>query len=282
MTREKLFRLSRPRFWIYVFGPYIVGLVAGAAHLNDLRTLLVIAFGLFFLFPANILIYGVNDVFDYETDIRNVKKERYETLLHPPERPTLWKIVALTNFPFLLLLPFSSTRCVGAMAGFLFFSLFYSAPPIRAKSKPILDSIFNVLYVFPGVFAYFLVGGHNFNVALFVAAWCWAMAMHAYSAAPDISADRQANVPTVATFLGFYGTLLFCTALYIASTLIAFRVLGRLTPLLGIIYIALMVISLRSDDEDGVRQIYKWFPIVNTTVGFVLFWAIVIARFFHF
>ena len=278
MNLNKLWRLSRPRFWIYVFGPYIVGLVAATPSPAALLSPLVIAFGLFFLFPANILIYGVNDVFDYETDIRNIKKESYETLLHPPERPALWKVVALTNLPFLLLLPFSSTRCWMAMCGFLFFSLFYSAPPIRAKSKPVLDSIFNVLYTFPGVFAYFLVGGNNFQLPLFVAAWFWAMAMHAYSAVPDISADRRANVPTVATFLGFYGTLIFCTALYAASALIAFRTLGRLAAVFGLIYVVLMWLSLRSDGEDEVRRIYKWFPLVNTLVGFVLFWAVAIAR----
>ena len=281
MNSIKLWRLSRPRFWIYILGPYIVGLVAATSSPQHLLSPLVVAFGLFFLFPANILIYGVNDVFDYETDIRNIKKESYETLLHPPERPALWKIVALTNIPFLLLLPFSSTRCWLAMCGFLFFSLFYSAPPIRAKSKPILDSAFNVLYIFPGAFGYFLAGGHNFNWALFVAAWFWAMAMHAYSAVPDISADRQANIPTVATFLGFYGTLIFCMALYFASALIAFRTLGRLAVVFGLVYIALMWLSLRSDGEDEVRRIYKWFPLVNTIVGFVLFWAIAIARFFR-
>lgn len=277
---RKLWRLSRPRFWIYVFGPYIVGLIAATPSPTALLSPLIVAFGLFFLFPANLLIYGVNDVFDYETDLRNVKKEKYETLLHPPERPILWRVVALTNLPFLLFLPLSSTRCSAAMFGFLFFSLFYSAPPIRAKAKPVLDSAFNVLYVFPGVFGYFLAGGKNFNWALFVAAWFWAMAMHAYSAVPDISADRAAKVPTIATFLGFYGTLVFCTILYAASSLIAFFTLGRLAPLLGIIYFVLMTLSLRSGGEDEVRRIYKWFPLVNTFCGFVIFWAIAIARFF--
>jgi 4-hydroxybenzoate polyprenyltransferase len=106
------------------------------------------------------------------------------------------------------------------------------------------------------------------------------MAMHAYSAVPDISADRAASVPTVATLLGFYGTLVFCTMLYAASTMIAFSALGRMVLLAGIVYAAMMWLSLRCDNEDEVRRIYKWFPLVNTVVGFVLFWAIAIARFF--
>jgi lycopene elongase/hydratase (dihydrobisanhydrobacterioruberin-forming) len=280
LSLRKVWKLSRPRFWMYVFGPFIVGLVAGAPSPNHILQPLNVAWALYFLFPANILVYGVNDIFDYETDKDNPKKSGYEDLVTPAERAALWKIIALTNIPFLILLTFVSTQSALCLLGFWFFSLFYSVPPIRAKARPILDSVFNVLYIFPGAMAYFLAGGENFSVAYFVAAWLWAMAMHAYSAVPDISADKDANVPTVATLLGFYGTILFCTFLYAASTMIAFRGIGRVAALLGIVYIALMFFSIRSGDENKVRRIYKVFPYVNTLCGFVLFWTIAIARFF--
>ena len=50
---------------------------------------------LYATFPANLLIYGINDVFDYETDTLNAKKEEYETLLHPREhfRIFWWSVV---------------------------------------------------------------------------------------------------------------------------------------------------------------------------------------------
>ncbi len=245
---------------------------------------LVIAFGLFFLFPANLLIYGVNDAFDYETDIRNVKKERYETLLHPPERPTLWRVVGWTCLPFLVLLPFTNFRCALAMFGFLGFSLFYSAPPIRAKAQPITDSIFNVLYIFPGAFGYFLAGGANFSPSKFAmsfgAAWCWAMAMHAYSAVPDISADNEARVRTIATCFGFQQTLQICAFLYLCAASFAFGTLGILSLVLGAIYLALMGISMLQKTEAQLLRVYAWFPVVNTICGFVIFWAIAIVRFF--
>jgi 4-hydroxybenzoate polyprenyltransferase len=91
---------------------------------------------------------------------------------------------------------------------------------------------------------------------------------------PDITSDREAQVPTVATLLGFYGTLLFCTALYAACTMIAFRGLGRIAAILGIVYVTLMFLSIRAGEENEVRRIYKVFPYVNTLCGFVLFWAI--------
>ncbi len=269
---SRLFQVSRPRFWFYVFGPFIVGALIGAPDPRTYLSPLSLLWALFFLFPANLLIYGANDIFDYETDRRNAKKRGYEMLVTPADHRKLWLSIALFCLPFAPLLLWTPRACWVALAGFLFFSIFYSAPPIRAKARPILDSIFNVLYIFPGAFGYFLTGGTNFSVSLFVAAWLWAMAMHAYSAVPDISADREAAVPTVATFLQLRGTLLFCLALYVGAAIISLPVLRWLSFVLGAIYVALMIRSLRAGTEASVMKIYRIFPFVNAFAGAALWW----------
>ena len=71
-----LIKVIRPRFWLYIFGPYLVGLAAGASSRVDFLRFDALLFGLYFLFPANLLIYGINDIFDFETDRRNPKKGR--------------------------------------------------------------------------------------------------------------------------------------------------------------------------------------------------------------
>ena len=268
----RLFQVSRPRFWFYVFGPFIVGALIGAPDPRAYLSLPSLLWALFFLFPANLLIYGANDIFDYETDRRNAKKQGYELLITPADHRALWRAIAGFCLPFAPLLLWAPRACLWALVGFLFFSIFYSAPPIRAKSRPILDSIFNVLYIFPGAFGYFLTGGAHFSVSLLVAAWLWAMAMHAYSAVPDISADREAGVPTVATFLGVRGTLIFCLTLYLGAALISLPVLGWLAAVLGAIYAVLMARSLRAGTETGVMTIYRVFPFVNALVGASLWW----------
>ena len=276
---HKLWQLSRPRFWIYVFGPYLVGLAAGATQRADFARWPLIIYGFFFLFPSNLLIYGVNDIFDYETDKRNAKKTDYETLVAPQERRGLWKIIAATNLPFLLTLHVANGQAIAALAAFLFFSLFYSMPPIRAKTKPILDSAFNVLYICPGIFAYYLIGGHALSWPLVLAAWCWAMAMHAYSAVPDITADSAAGLQTVATFLGLRGTLIFCLLLYATAAMLAFSVLSFLSLILGTIYVGLMLASLQAGTEQGVMRLYRGFPLINTISGAALFFAAALPKF---
>lgn len=259
---------------MYSFGPYLVGALCGAADPREFFAPLVLFFALFFLFSANLLIYGINDVFDYETDVLNAKKRGYELLVPPDERAFINRATALCCAPFLVFLPFLPRESLLALLGFLFFSIFYSAPPIRAKAKPILDSLFNVLYIFPGAMAYFLAGGKHFSPLLFVGAWAWAMAMHAYSAVPDISADRDAKVPTVATFLGLRATLWFCLALYGFAAVCAFFALKWLALLLFVIYAALMLRSLSTGTEAGVMRIYRVFPLVNTLAGAAIFWFV--------
>ena len=92
-----LLKVSRPRFWLYVFGPYLVGLAAGASAREDFLQFKVFAFALYFLLPANLLIYGVNDIFDFETDKLNPKKQDYEILVQPADRwrdcPRRWIVL---------------------------------------------------------------------------------------------------------------------------------------------------------------------------------------------
>ncbi len=271
---RRLLLISRPRFWMYVFGPYLVGTLAGASTPREFFAPLNLLFALFFLFPANLLIYGINDTFDYETDVLNAKKRGYEDLVPPDERGKIIRAIALLCAPFLPFLVFLPRESLLALVAFLFFSIGYSAPPIRAKARPIVDSIFNVLYIFPGVFGYFVSGGNSFSWVLFAGAWAWAMSMHAYSAVPDISADKEAGVPTVATLLGLRPTLWFCLALYLFAALCAGPALSWLAILLALIYVRLIFMSLQAGTEAGVMKIYRYFPLVNTLAGGAIFWFV--------
>lgn len=49
---QYLLTLSRPRFWLYLAGPVMVGAVFGAESLSELFSLPVIALFTFFLLPA--------------------------------------------------------------------------------------------------------------------------------------------------------------------------------------------------------------------------------------
>jgi 4-hydroxybenzoate polyprenyltransferase len=250
----------------------------------------VIIFFLFFLYPANSYIYGINDIYDYETDRLNPKKIQYESLVLPSERKSLFQHIAIICAPFLIVIFaigcfIHSWAAVIALLAFFFFAGFYSAEPIRAKARPFLDSTFSAgHYVATGIFSYLLVESllHN-TVSIGGVATCaiagmfWAISMHAYSAVPDIKADRDAGLATIATKLKKRNTLLLCAVLYALSGIFAIPYLGGLGLLMAGAYVALMLLSIDTSEKQ-LFKIYTFFPALNTIVGMAVFFLVLLKQ----
>lgn len=280
MKFGRIIAISRYRFWIYELGPYALGAFAATPDLTALLHWRVLSFALFFLFSANLYIYGINDMFDYETDIKNPRKVNYEALVKPEEWKSLsWWIVAVV-VPFLLFLPFHNKGAIISMVLFFFFAGFYSAKPIRAKAKPFFDSIFSAgHYVATGAFSYYLLGGVGVPVYPLLAAMAWSIAMHAYSAVPDIESDRSAALPTIATTLQKQKTLVLCLLLYIVSGILLYPYVGVVSLILMFVYAVLMIASLRIQTDEKLLHLYTYFPYINACSGMVIFFSILLSRF---
>ena len=266
-------KVSRPRFWIYIIGPVLLVL---ASFLNISKDLLLLI--LYLTYPANLLIYGVNDIADRDTDALNIKKGSYEHLLQLKEIKSLMFAILITNLPFLFLLPSLPFNAVISMCLFWFFSIFYSLKPIRAKAIPFVDSIFNILYIFPAIAVYFTLGGTNINYFVITAGTLWVMAMHAYSAIPDIDSDKQANLKTSATVLGKNLGLAWCFILYFGSAVLSSFTIGFISYILLIPYALLMILSMKTRNDAELLSIYKYFPYLNTLSGMILFFYIILQR----
>ncbi len=85
-----LLKVSRWRFWLYLAGTYLVGFTIGVRDLNLLLTGWFWLHFLYFTLPANLLLYGINDLFDADSDASNPKKSAREHLLASAERPFLF------------------------------------------------------------------------------------------------------------------------------------------------------------------------------------------------
>lgn len=273
---RKLLTISRPRFWIYFAGPALVALaVSFGQNLSEWAQVWPWIFVIYFTYPANLLVYGVNDIFDYETDLQNAKKGSYEALVTPNEHLYLWIWMILLNLPFVfVLLVFSPLASKISLLLFLFLTIFYSAPPIRAKARPFLDSAFNILYIMPGLATYFFFSP-RVTWPLVIAGGLWSMAMHSYSAIPDIDADRASKTPTIATVIGFWGTLLYCLVLYVLAGALLATEVAWLGMFFGSLY-GLMMIATAARGRDHSFAMYKLFPLINTLSGAALFWAAVL------
>ena len=265
----KILKISRPRFWLYEAATFgLIGAVAGAGDYSFFTNISYWIFFLYFLIPANILIYGINDIFDYDTDRNNPKKIKYESLVTPDKRKSLWWWIALTNIPFLFFIPFTTPLLI-SFGVFLLCAVFYSTLPIRAKRLPILDSLFSAgHYIATGVFGYYLTGGISFPTLGIVAGMLWAIAMHAYSAVPDISSDKQAGLRTIAILMGPRKTILLCWVLYITAALLVLCVIPIAAVMGMIVFSYLMWRSLKKNiSDEKLFALYKTFPLINACIG---------------
>jgi len=257
-----LFRLSRPRFWLYLAGPLVVGVAYAAATPGALFSPVAVALFAYFLLPANVLLYGVNDVFDADVDEENPKKEGREVRYRGDRLvPAAVVVAGALGAAFLPVVP---PTAAAAMAAFLLLAVEYSAPPFRFKSTPFLDSLSNGLYVLPGVVGYAAVAGAAPPAAAVAGGWLWTMGMHTFSAIPDIGPDRAAGIETTATRLGERRTYLYCGLCWLAAA----AVFGTVHPFFAA---ALAVyppfVAFVALTDVSVERAYWWFPALNTAVG---------------
>ncbi|AHG00082.1 prenyltransferase [Halostagnicola larsenii XH-48] len=264
-TLRYLLALSRPRFWLYLAGPVLVGVAYAAASAGDLISLPVVVLLGYFLLPANVFLYGINDIYDREIDAANPKKAdketRYEGQRVVPVAVAACALLPLAFFPVL------SSGVWPWLAVFLFLGAAYSAPPLRFKTTPPLDSLSNGLYVAPAGAAYAAVAGSQPPLLAILAGWLWAMAMHTFSAIPDIEPDRATGIRTTATVLGERRTYAYCGVCWLLAA-VAFGALEYRLGALMLVYPAL--VAAVATASVAVDRAYWWFPAINTAVGAVL------------
>ncbi|MFW6436285.1 MAG: prenyltransferase [Halococcoides sp.] len=262
-----LLALSRPRFWLYLAGPVLLGVVAAAETPAAVVSPAALALFAYFLVPANVFLYGVNDVFDADIDATNPKKGDAGPEVRFEGDRWIVAVVVLSGLLSVPLVVLTGPLGWTVLAVYLFLAVEYSAPPLRFKTTPGLDSLSNGLYILPGVLAYIAVAGALPPIAAIVGGWAWTMAMHTVSAIPDIAADRRAGIATTATALGERGAYAYCGVCWGVAAL-AFGVLHPLVGALMAVYpIALVAIAV---SRVSIERAYWWFPAVNTVVGAVL------------
>ena len=262
-----LFWLSRPRFWLYLAGPVAIGVVYAASSTSEFFTPLTVALFLYFLFPANVYLYGINDIFDADIDEYNPKKSDEGREVRYTGEGAVIAIVVVSGVLGLGFVPFVPAEATVGMLGFLLLGAAYSAPPLRLKTTPFLDSLSNGLYIMPAIVAYATLAA-SFPPLLAVAGgWAWTMAMHTFSAIPDIEPDRQAGIQTTATVFGQRLTLTYCAGFWLLAAVL----MALVHPLLGVPFLAYpLFVALIAAFSIDVERAYWWFPVLNTLVGAAL------------
>jgi 4-hydroxybenzoate polyprenyltransferase len=263
----RLLYISRPVLWINTLGPATVGMWLT----GDLFVWGALPVLLWLTLPFNLLIYGVNDVFDQETDAKNPRKGSVEgaRIDRTEVRPVVLGVV-FTNAPFLiyslLFVPLS------ALAWMLLYALLfvgYSVPPARFKARPYLDSLSNAAYAFPLVFVPLVLDtGPVWPAALGLMAW--SAAKHTFDAVQDVSEDSRVGIMTTAVRLGPHGVVLWSGAFWALATACFALVNVPVALLNAAIAGTLLYVLHQSPTPETGHRLYKYsiaFPYVAGTVA---------------
>ena len=243
---------------------------------GDVDTRLIVG-ALFFLIPYNLLMYGINDVFDYESDILNPRKGGVEGALIPPKYHALIIIASVfLSLPFVAaLIALGNQLSTLVLAVVLFFVVAYSVKGLRFKEIPFLDSITSSIhFVGPLVFAYSLVGATQTGWLAALAFFAWGIASQAFGAVQDIVPDREGKIKSIATVLGAKRTVRFAFLMYVLAVVLV-ACLGGLALAVSAVVVAyaLNVASFWniSDKQSQVaRKGWKRFLLINSFFGAVM------------
>lgn len=277
---KKLLLISRPISWVNTAYPFAAGYLVTGGEINAFFFFATF----FFLIPYNLIMYGINDVYDYESDIRNPRKGGIEGAKEQKAfHPVILRAAALCTLLFFIpLIIFDQSNASFVLAAVFFFVVAYSQAGLRFKEIPLLDSVTSsVHFVGPLVYALVLTGFSVDAIPYILAFFLWGMASHAFGAIQDIVPDRQAGIRSIATLFGAAATARFAFILYATSI---FLVLIQGFPAVlvgfaGVSYLFTVAPYLNLSDQDSSRANRGWrrFIWLNMFTGFVITIAIIIS-----
>ncbi|KAG8762279.1 hypothetical protein FRC11_010138 [Ceratobasidium sp. 423] len=231
-----LVKSSRPPGW--TFGPilYGIGIIHSGVIPKNIGALTVAAAQIATLsFPLCIIVFGVNDIHDYKSDLLNPRKSVTSlegTILPPAHHDFVRKSAIASSVGIIMASMIPTSYILSGNELELTWQLYspalsttalvtlgwiYSAPPLRLKEIPIIDSISNGAIVWISCF----VGFTSARVLTGNLGWVLAdiptkgyilglvtASVHALGAAADIEVDVAAGQRTIATYIGRRGCAL--------------------------------------------------------------------------
>ncbi len=269
---ERILAISRPRIWMYTAGPFAFGFLFWHRDFNFFLDPAFLYLFLWLTFPANLFLYALNDAFDYETDIKNPKKQGFELKSSMGDRSMLLGVAAISAATFLFLffkLPLFIKA--GSIIWFLII-LTYNIPPFRFKAVPGADLLFALNYYFWGVFGYYLASGGQLPSLLAVVLMAlFGITMHIYSSSGDIEYDRDAGIRTISTVLGSIRANIQVCVLLCSAILVISSVAGIWYVSLAVLpYVIFFLAQLWHNPETRFLYWYRNFISLHLIAGGIL------------
>lgn len=196
-----LLKVARPGFWLTSVWFYLLPL---GGH-EVLRTAGFWLGLLYVTFPLGMIIYGWNDVVDFETDLLNPRKDTFLFGARPTTQQSTglpWRI-ALVQAPFVVVFTWMiGPRAVLWFAVLVLATALYNWPRIGCKGRPGLDLLNQSAYLLVFVLSSWLNGLPQAPWFTFVFGAMFAMHSHLFGEIMDYEPDRAVGRRTTAVTIG--------------------------------------------------------------------------------
>src|SRR6266436_7920738 len=214
-----LLQVSRPGLWSTTALFYLMPL--GRADILHSGKLWL---GLFFvLFPLGVLLYGVNDIVDAETDALNPRKGTFMFGARGAREQLAvlkWHIVVV-QLPFAgLFYYFIGPRILWWYAVLLLAVGIYNAPGIAWKGRPPLDVMIQASYLLVFVLSSWLNNVPQLPWQTFLFGAMFAMHSHIFGEVMDIEPDQLSGRRTTATSIGRVRAKFLIAAFLVIETIL--------------------------------------------------------------
>jgi len=210
IIKQALFylKVSRPGLWFATIWLYLLP----TSQMSDIVYSLNFWVGLFYIcFPLNFLVYGWNDIADYEIDKQNPRKDSFwfgargsKTQLHH-----LWKPILISQLIFgPILIYFSGYWMALVLIASVLINWLYNLPKYGLRTHPPFELICQVGYLLVVPISVLINHTAMLPWQTYFYLLLFAIQSHLIGEVMDIEPDRKSGRKTTATVIGMFYTKL--------------------------------------------------------------------------
>jgi len=220
-----LLQASRPGLWLTAIAFYMLPL----AQRNVFHSVAFWLGALYVALPMGLLLYGWNDIVDYEADRLNPRKGTFlfgargtpEQLRRLPLR------IALVQLPFVVACSvLGGAKLLLCFAGMTAAAALYNWPRYGFKTRPPLEILNQAGYLFVFLLSSWLNDVPLLPWATLVFGALFAMHSHVFGEVMDVEPDRSAGRRTTAAVIGRVPAKLLIVTLLLCEAGLVVRIFG--------------------------------------------------------
>ena len=272
MLKQLLFylKVSRPGLWFATIWLYLLPTSRSLELLESPAFWLGL---LYVCFPINFLVYGWNDVVDYETDALNPRKDSFwfGARGSKAQLQLLWKpllVVQLATIP--LVVYAAGWQVLWVFAGFFAVNWAYNFPGRGLRGTPPFELFCQAGYLLIVPLSMMVNDTAALPWQTYAYLFLFSVQSHLMGEVMDIEPDSEAGRQTTATLLGMQRTKLLIMSLVVAEVLLLFYafnewIFGGILAI-GLVWLLLDLLVVFRGKTYTVQQM-RQFALLSNVMG---------------